>query len=203
MDLDPRPQRRSFLGFLIFGLGAIFSAILGVPLGCYVLDPRHRRAPASTMKLVEGVSLAELNETTPQQGVIRDTRVDGWTLYPNDLLGRVWVVLQKPLPADLRGDAAKIKEFNEKPQADRDRFLLVFTTICPHLGCSINLGPGGFACPCHAATFTKTGERAATTNPAKRGMDTLEWTIDEQDATRIKVKYQRFEALAEQKNAIA
>jgi Rieske Fe-S protein len=194
---ENHPQRRSFLGFLVFGLGAIFSAILGIPLACYVLDPRHRRGPASVLKLVDGVKLDDLRENQPVQGVLRDTRTDGWTLYPNDVLGRVWVVKsRKPLPADL-------KDLDKKTQAERDEFVLVFTTICPHLGCSVNLGTGGFACPCHAATFTWTGDRANPTNPAKRGMDTLEWTVDDQDPTRIKVKYQRFEALAEKKNPLA
>jgi Rieske Fe-S protein len=193
MAPEPQPQRRSFLAFLIFGLGAIFNAILGVPIVCYILDPRHRKSPKSAMKLVEGVKLDDLQLNAPVQGVIRDTRVDGWTLYPSDVIGRVWVVLKQPVPW---AAAADVAAFNEKKQADKDAFLLVFTTICPHLGCSVNLGGPAFLCPCHSATFLFDGSQAVpATNPAKRGMDTLEWELDAADPKNIKVKYERFEAL--------
>src|ERR1017187_2040633 len=92
--MQPETDRRSFLSFAIFGLGAIFSTIIGVPIAAFVLDPRNRKGHVSNFKLVEGIKLDELllNEP-PRQGVIRDVRVDGWTLYPNDVLGRVWVVI--------------------------------------------------------------------------------------------------------------
>src|SRR5439155_17617809 len=99
--MEPDPDRRSFLSFAIFGLGAIFSAILGVPIVAYLLDPRHRKGTESSFKLVEGIKLDELVKDSPKQGVIRDTRVDGWTLYPNDVIGRVWVVQVGDRPANV------------------------------------------------------------------------------------------------------
>jgi hypothetical protein len=80
-------DRRSILGFALFGLGAIFSTILGIPIVAYVIDPRHRKGAQGTMKPVEGIRLDELPLSTPKQGVIRDMRRDGWTLYPNDECG--------------------------------------------------------------------------------------------------------------------
>lgn len=196
--MTPEPDRRSFVAFAIFGIGAIFSALLGFPIVCYFIDPRNRRGAQGAFKLAEGVNVDDLAVDTPQQGVLRDTRVDGWTLYPSDVLGRVWVVLKQAIPANFRTPEGA-KEFNEKTQAERDRFLQVFTTICPHLGCSINLGGPAFSCPCHAATFNANGSRAAASNPAKRDMDTLEWKLDEQDPSRIVVVYRRFKALEEEK----
>src|ERR1700691_3660786 len=87
-----QPNRRSLLAWAIFGIGAIFSAIIGFPIVCYIIDPRNRKGPKSEMRPVEGVKLDDLAENTPVQGVVRDTRTDGWTLYPSDVLGRVWVV---------------------------------------------------------------------------------------------------------------
>ncbi|MSQ94403.1 MAG: hypothetical protein EXR98_07585 [Gemmataceae bacterium] len=196
--MAPEPDRRSFLSFATFGIGAIFSAVLGIPLGAYFLDPRHRKGPKSDLKLVSDVTLADLVVgTPPMQGVIRDTRTDGWTLYPNDVLGRVWVV-QLGVRPNLT-TPAKVEEFNASAMPAKEAYVIVFTTICPHLGCSVNLdGAGtGFACPCHAATFVLNGARAAASNPALRGMDTLEWEIDPEDpdANRIKVKYQNFKSL--------
>ncbi|MBI3822304.1 MAG: Rieske 2Fe-2S domain-containing protein [Planctomycetes bacterium] len=200
---EPEPNRRSVLSLLTFGLVAIFNLIIGVPIVCYAIDPRHRKGAKSNFKLVEGVKLNEIGENTPVQGVIRDVRVDGWTLYPNDVIGRVWVV-QKGTQPDL-SSADKVTAFNAKEQSLKEAYLLVFTTICPHLGCSVNLDSagGGFACPCHSATFTLAGAQAVpATNPAKRGMDTLEWEIDSADPNRINVKYQNFSTSIAEKKTI-
>jgi quinol---cytochrome c reductase iron-sulfur subunit, bacillus type len=189
-------NRRSFLSWVIFGLGGIFSVVLGFPVVAYVVDPRHRKGPKSAMKLVEGVNLDELVQNQPRQGVVRDTRTDGWTLYPNDVIGRVWVVQQGDRP-DL-STPEKVAAFNSQPTTAKASYLLVFTTKCPHLGCFVNLNDAGngFACPCHAATFNLDGKRAADGNPAQRGMDTLAWEIDAADPqlNRIKVTYQSYEA---------
>jgi Rieske Fe-S protein len=186
-------NRRSFLQLAIFGIGGAFSALLGVPIVAYVLDPRHRKGGNSDFKLVEGIRLDELERGKPAQGVVRDTRTDAWNLYPNDVVGRVWVVKVGERPAALNS------------QAQKDAFLLVFTTICPHLGCSVNLnGAGtGFQCPCHGAAFDHHGSKLEVeghSNPANRPMDMLEWQIDELDPERILVKYENFEpSIAEKK----
>lgn len=189
--MEQEPDRRSLLGWATCGLGAIFSAIIGVPMVCYAMDARHRQGPKSNLKLVEGIKLDDLN-ADPRQGVIRDVRVDGWTLYPNDVIGRVWVVKVSEKP-DL-STPEKLKAFNENTMAEKQKYLRVFTTICPHLGCSVNHDANVFACPCHGAVFNLDGDRANDANPALRGMDTLEWEIDDTDPTlnRIKVKYQNF-----------
>jgi len=196
--MEQEPDRRSILGWATCGLGAIFTAIIGVPIVCYAIDPRHRLGPKSNFKLVEGIKLDELT-AEPRQGVIRDVRVDAWTLYPNDVIGRVWVVKVGDKP-DLTGD--KLRAFNDNTMAEKEKYLRVFTTICPHLGCSVNSEPNkGFACPCHGAEFKLDGSRANNANPALRGMDTLEWEIDDTDpdSNRIKVKYQNFATSIEEK----
>jgi len=193
-------DRRSFLAWAIVGLGAIFSAIIGIPIVCFAIDPRHRKGPRSNFKLVDGIKLDELTLNNPKQGVISDTRIDGWTLYPNDVIGRVWVVPVAARPAGLSTREA-VENFNQD-EAKKAAYVLVFTTICPHLGCSVNVGAPGFACPCHNATFLLNGTRATAANPALRGMDTLEWEIDtdDPDFNRIKVRYQSFvPSIAEKK----
>ena len=101
-------------------------------------------------------------------------RADGWTLHPNDVVGRVWVVRADQATGGFR----------------------VFTTICPHLGCSVNLAGSHFACPCHnAAVRAHAGEYApGHENPAQRGMDELEWQRDPTDPERLLVRYQNFKA---------
>src|SRR5207253_6630412 len=123
----PSQDRRSFLRWATIGLGALFTALLGIPVVTYLIDPRNRKALPSGYRPVDGINLEEVARSeAPMQGVIRDVRVDGWTLHPSDVLGRVWVV---------------------KDAQAQDGFR-VFTTICPHLGCSVNLEGDRFACPC-------------------------------------------------------
>ena len=169
------PERRSFLRFIIHGLSAIFTIILAFPIVCYILDPRHRKSAASGFRPVEGVRMNELVQDKPAQGFIRAIRRDAWTLYPSDVQGRVWIIKYGPGDNDLH----------------------VFTTICPHLGCSINVNnpPTGFTCPCHGACFDLAGQKVGADNVAPRPMDSLEWKRDERDPNLLLVQYQNFRQL--------
>ena len=173
-------ERRSFLRWAIHGLGTIFAIVLGVPAVAYLIDARNRPAPNRGFRPVQGIKLNELVDDIPRQGVIRDVRIDAWTLHPNDVVGRVWVV----------------KKGND---------LRVFTTICPHLGCSINADPGnpcpGFTCPCHGGKFNLNGslENTGGQNPAPRHMDSLDFerardpeNPDPNNRNLLLVKYQNF-----------
>ncbi|HMF14459.1 MAG TPA: Rieske 2Fe-2S domain-containing protein, partial [Gemmataceae bacterium] len=79
------------------------------------------------------------------------------------------------------------------------------TTICPHLGCSVDWRPqeegkqGQFVCPCHGGTFDPRGELVKLSdreNPAPRGMDRLEVQVVKDDGMPddafINVKYENF-----------
>jgi Rieske Fe-S protein len=170
-------ERRSWLRWAIHGLGALFAAILGNPALAYLIDARNRPAPSGDFKTV--ARLSELQVGVPHQAVIRDVRRDAWTLHPNDVVGRVWLIRR------------------DKNQVD------AFTTICPHLGCSVNFEEKNnlFVCPCHNGTFRITGERVSEqelhrSNPAPRGMDSLETQLvkdpSSADDPVIQVKYQNF-----------
>ncbi len=175
-------DRRSLLRWATHGLGAVFAAVLGFPVVCYLADPRNRKGKASDFIRAEGIRLDDDNfqkdPPLPVQGVIRTVRVDGWTLHPSDVVGRVWVVKDAAAPNGFR----------------------VFTTICPHLGCSVNLADDHFACPCHNAEFDFRG--AAIGGPAPRGMDQLEWQPDPTDPQRILVHYRNFRAGVEEQDEI-
>ena len=170
---NPVPERRTFMKWCIHGLSAVFTVVLGAPAIAYLIDPLNRPKPANDFRTVDGIGrLSDLKEGLPIQGVIRNVRHDAWTLHPNDVVGRVWVV----------------KETGGKVQ--------VFTTVCPHLGCSVNSTPAGqFACPCHGAKFDIHGvpiEGGERENPAPRGMDTQESKPDENDPEVLLVKYENF-----------
>jgi Rieske Fe-S protein len=136
-----------------------------------LIDPRNRPTPDNEFKTV--ARLSDLPIGKPQQVVIRDISRDAWTLHPNDVIGRIWLVR--------RGEN----------QVD------AFTTICPHLGCSVNFEEKErlFLCPCHGGTFNMDGQRVETpgrTNPAPRAMDQLECREDPANPGLLQVKYQNF-----------
>ncbi|MCI0379234.1 MAG: Rieske 2Fe-2S domain-containing protein [Gemmataceae bacterium] len=173
-------ERRTFLKFCVHGLGAVFAAVLGVPVVSYLIDPRRRQTAGGDLRPVSGIRLTELRMEIPVQGVIRDIRRDAWTLHPNDTVGRVWVMRTR--------DGNSAESFR------------VFTTECPHLGCSVNLNSDpstGYTCPCHNGQFQLDGERIGH-NPALRGMDSLEFEVDPADPDQLLVRFLKFrQTLAE------
>src|SRR5262249_41829027 len=152
------PDCWSGLKWIGDGLGVLFGAVLGIPAVAYLIDARNRPAADNGFKTV--ARLSELQKGVPQQVVLRDIRQDAWTLHPNDVIGRVWLI---------RGEGDKLD---------------VFTTICPHLGCSVNFDARDhqFLCPCHGGTFLLDGKRKELTdrkNPAPRGMDALQFQLSD------------------------
>src|SRR5262249_28544310 len=104
-------QRRSFLTWATHGLAALFGAFLSIPCVAYLIDARNRPAREGDFKKV--ARLQDLVIDQPKEVVIRETRQDAWTLHPDEVIGRVWIVCK---------DKTKGQEKVE-----------VFTSICPHL----------------------------------------------------------------------
>lgn len=169
-------------------LGGLFGVALGVPAASYVIDPRNRPAAPGALRRV--ARLSELDVNVPKQAMVRDIRQDAWTLHPNDVLGRVWLIRRDTSD----GTGVPVVE--------------AYTTICPHLGCSINFVADSarprFVCPCHGGTFHLSCERVGEeelgrANPAPRGMDSLEVQLEEIPGDKpgekdyaIAVKYENF-----------
>jgi Rieske Fe-S protein len=185
--MGQQQDRRSFLRWAVHGLGALFGVVLGVPAAAFLIDGRNRAAAAGGFKRV--ARLSELAPGQPRQFVIRETRRDAWTLYPNEVVGRVFLI---------RRDADRVD---------------AYTTTCPHLGCSINYTGDAqtpFVCPCHGGRFDIDGKLIQTDNPAPRGMDSLQTqTVPVPDAPAgrpdyfIEVKFQVFKKGVEDKEPIA
>ncbi len=54
---------------------------------------------------------------------------------------------------------------------------------CPHLGCTVEEGPGGFVCPCHGSRFAPDG--ALQRGPARQTLRSLRVEISEDDQVRV------------------
>ncbi len=165
-------SRRSFLGALLAVGGMVVGSLLSVPLIRFALFPLLRRTTELKDSLVG--TLAEFSSVTePVMRIIQIEQVDGWR-----------------------------KAVSEKAvyvTKDKQGQLLVLTSICPHLGCTVpwNKEKNQFACPCHGATFAADGTRVS--GPSLRGMDALETST--QDG-QLLVRFQYFRQLVPDKQVI-
>jgi menaquinol-cytochrome c reductase iron-sulfur subunit len=170
------PDRRSFLRWAIRGLSGLFAVVLGIPAVAFLIDGRNRPARQTGFRTV--ALLNELQPNKPKLVVITASWRDAWTVYFNDVIGRVWLVLR----ADKQVDA--------------------FTATCPHLGCSVNFTGSEFLCPCHGGRFDLNGQRKEEQdrpNPAPRNMDRLNVNPDALRQKIVQVEYQKFLSGKEEK----
>ena len=66
---------------------------------------------------------------------------------------------------------------------------VLFSSICPHLGCNYDWDPGAkrFICPCHGSQFNVEGEKLA--GPAPRGLDPLPFRENDGKAEITWIQY--------------
>ena len=168
----PLESRRSFLAALL-GVGSVFvAALLSVPLIRFAIFPLIRRTTE-----LKGSPVGELGKftsaTEPVMRTIQIEQVDGWR-----------------------------KAISEKAvyvTRDSQGQLLVLTSICPHLGCTVpwNKEKKEFICPCHGGTFALDGSRIS--GPSLRGMDTLQTSVEN---GQLLVQFQYFRQLVSDKEVI-
>jgi Rieske Fe-S protein len=149
--LDLLPGRRTFFGWLTYGLGALAAAMLGFPVAQYFLSTWPRR--------VLWVKLGPVDSFAP--GVTQMVSFDS------------------PLSQPWDGQAAHTGVFvryqgqddNQQPQ------FLVLAVNCAHLGCPVTWFPQSelFMCPCHGGVYYANGERAS--GPPPRGLFRCVWRV--------------------------
>jgi len=190
------PARRSFLIEALTGLcSLILVAVPSVIGGLFFLDPILRREGSDAEGSSNGGrrdddGFIRLNTTTdavPDDGTpvavtVIDDLTDAWNRFSNVPIGSVW--LRKV------GDQ-----------------IVAFSSICPHLGCSVDFrrGNNDFYCPCHTSSFSLDGEKTNRVPP--RDLDSLEVSIrsngqEAPDGSEVWVKYQTFVKATEERIAI-
>jgi succinate dehydrogenase / fumarate reductase iron-sulfur subunit len=152
------PQRRSFLGALIGSIISGITIVLGVAIGRYSILPALRPTRKSQWATV-GL-LEEFPEGEPVKRYVVVSQDAGWGRFNSQQL--VWVI-------------------------KKGEQVTIFSAICPHLSCTINLAANGFVCPCHGSAWNRDGEKLG--GPTPRGMDVLEHRVE---GDLLKVKYQFF-----------
>jgi Rieske Fe-S protein len=177
-------RRRTLLKWVSGCLGSVCAAMVGVPGVGFVLEALRGRG--SNEDLTRRVArLKDLPVGKPVAVPIIGARQDAWTVHPDEVLGRVWLVRRK----------AEV--------ADAENSVVALTATCPHLGCTIqhDAKENHFVCPCHRACFNLNGEkvsgkRGGQQNHAPRAMDSLECQLVTDGETQevwVEVTYQKFE----------
>ena len=108
-------------------------------------------------------------------------QVDAWTRSRDVKIGSAWVV-------------------------EVDGELTAFSTVCPHLGCSIDYSPDSkkFICPCHKSFFSIDGK--VEEGPSPRSLDSLDIQMEgddkKQDKKLVSIRYCRFKQGVESKEEL-
>ena len=171
--------RRSFLTQLLAGtIGTVVGLVPVLSGLVFFLDPLIRRGRSSDSdgtgagggKDSEGFIKLSVTrpllpkDGTPQQVTVEDDLVDAWNKFPNVPIGSVWVS---------RSESGEV---------------IVFNTICPHLGCSVEFRnvESDFYCPCHLSAFKLDGTKDNPIPP--RDMDSLAVKPDTGDEIWVQFK---------------
>lgn len=151
-------DRRSLLGIVTGLIGLGITSLLGVTLARYSVVPAL--AAANVSDWVDVVRLDAIPEGKPKKQTVLVAQNAGWGRFTSEQA--VWLIK--------KGDQ-----------------VTVFSSVCPHLGCTVNASVNGFGCVCHNSAWTPDGQSAG--GPTPRGMDRLEHKVED---GVLKVKYQSF-----------
>lgn len=182
-------RRRTLLKLVSGCLGTLCASVIGIPGVSFVLEAlRKGRSGGDRVRRV--ARLKDLPVGKPVAVPIVGAREDAWTVHPDEVLGRVWLVRKKP-------------GTNTNEGAEATAQVMAFSATCPHLGCAVQYDAkeGRFICPCHRAIFGLDGERIVATkgvqkNPSPRAMDLLDCRLVTDETTQevwVEVTYQKFE----------
>lgn len=132
------PARRSFLSKLIFALGGLVAAVIGLPVIGYLIAPLFKRVPNIWHSV----------------GKVTDFQV-GHT---------VEVKIPDPTPLAWAGVAAQTAAYLRRDSEDQ---FIAFAVNCTHLGCPVHWlqDAGLFMCPCHGGIYYQDGRVAAGPPP--------------------------------------
>ena len=168
----------SLAAVLCGAVGLLVPAVAGLAA---FLNPLRQKSAAGTFRKLAALEMLPEDGTPRRCAVIAD-RTDAWNYYPNEPIGAVF----------LRLDPAS-------------RVVQALQVLCPLAGCSITFQAsaegGKFFCPCHAASFSLSGERLDATSPSPRDMDALD--VEIRNHTEVWVKFENFRTGTARKVALA
>lgn len=191
------PRRSALVHLLTAFLSFIIVTVPATIGGLFFLDPILRKKKAADGKSAGSVARKDeagfirldlTRDSVPADGTpvsvtVLDDIVDAWNRFANVPIGSIW-----------------LRKVGDGP-------ILAFSSICPHLGCSVNYrqAEGDFFCPCHTSAFALDGKKTNEVPP--RDMDSLTVSMrtdgkDDPSGNEIWVKYEKFRGARADKVAI-
>lgn len=191
------PRRSALVHLLTAFLSFIIVTVPASIGGLFFLDPILRKkksadgksAGAAARKDESGFIRLDLTresipaDGTPVSVTVLDDIVDAWNRFANVPIGSIW-----------------LRKVGDGP-------ILAFSSVCPHLGCSVNFrqAEGDFFCPCHTSAFDLDGKKTNEVPP--RDMDSLTVSMrtegkDDPKGNEIWVKFEKFRGARADKVAI-
>jgi Rieske Fe-S protein len=153
---EPLPGRRTFFSWLTYGVGALATALVGIPFVAYLLGAR--KAP------VKWVLLGPVADFPPNE--TRRVTFDSPIRTPWDgMVAHTGVYVRYEGREDKGTDETKGYKF------------LVLAVNCAHLGCPVEWfqESGLFMCPCHGGVYLANGEHAS--GPPPRGLYPCDYRV--------------------------
>ena len=167
-------SRRTFMANATIAIGGVVGVVLAIPIIGSLLPPRN--ASAGSWAPLSASELDALQKATDKPVKVTFTLkfTDGY-LPEQSVPEYAWGI--KVDPAKFK--AARPDIFNKAggaadvPYDVVNMGFVIFSPICPHLGCYYNWSDAQnrFMCPCHGSQYTFDGTHIA--GPAPRGLDPL------------------------------
>jgi menaquinol-cytochrome c reductase iron-sulfur subunit len=146
-------DRRGFVAGVVALLGAIISAVIGLPAIGYLLAPALEKSRSASDNWVPLGLVEDIPVDEPTLFTFTQTKQIGWERTAQSF--GVYVV--------------------KKADGDLD----TFSNVCTHLSCRVSWKAerDRYICPCHDGIFAKDG--AIVSGPQPRPLDTFENKIEE------------------------
>jgi menaquinol-cytochrome c reductase iron-sulfur subunit len=151
LSAEEGTNRRRFLSLATWAIGGVMGIALGIPAVAYILGPALRREETGNWIRVGSAGKVELGDPTLFK--VKVERKTGWVVNEQEL--SVFVL------------------------TDNGRDFIAMSSICTHLGCRVRwiADQDQFFCPCHNATFDRTGE--VISGPPPRPLDRYEVKVED------------------------
>lgn len=146
---QPQPARRDFMKAVIFGVGGLIGATIGLPAIAYIVGPALQQGADVWIRL----------------GAIGKVEFDNPTLFKTTVQTQTgWINTQEEVSAYVL--------------TENGQDFAVISNICTHLGCRVRwiAEDGKFHCPCHNGVFAKDG--TVVSGPPPRPLDRFENKVE-------------------------
>jgi menaquinol-cytochrome c reductase iron-sulfur subunit len=167
-------SRRTFMANATIAIGGIVGVVLAVPIIGSLLPPKNASSGSWAPLSAEEFSSLQKATDKPVKMIFTLKYVDGY-LPEQSAEEYAWGIkvnpdkfrTARPDLFDQPGGKANV------PYEVVNMGFVVFSPICPHLGCYYNWSDAQnrFMCPCHGSQYTFDGTHVA--GPAPRGLDPL------------------------------